>query len=138
MHHSLAALSRGDVLACGASLFVVHQVDGTGLVLLRVESGPRTRHRADVIPDHWSDLASSGLPQQDIVIRCAAVIRRDDAFGFARLGCLAPRLRKRVEAAVARECRDRRFEESAPVRSTLDALHCSASRGRQVGRQNAT
>ena len=138
MHHSLAALSRGDVLACGASVFVVHQVDEQGLVLLRVETHPGVRHRADVVPDHWSDLAASGLPLQDIVIRCAAAVRRNDAFGFARLGRVTEQLRKRTELAVARECRARQFEETGPVRSTLDALRCSTSRGRQVGRQNAT
>ena len=138
MHHPPAAISRGDVLARGASLFVVHEVtsDG-GLRLFRAVTPRGMIHRSDVRPEHWSDLADAGLPLQDLVIRCL-VVARESASGFTRLGRVSRVLQERCTRAVARDCEARRIEATAPVRSTLDALRCAGSRGRMVGRQNAT
>ena len=121
MFNALAALSRGDVVACGASTFVVHQVteDG-GLELVRAMTSTGLRHRADVRPHNWSDIAEAGLPLQDLVIRCVVIIRENPS-GFIRLGQVSRSLRERIRGAVARDREARCFEATAPVRSTLDA-----------------
>ena len=120
----------GDVVASGASVYVVQAMEGDELTLLRIESQSGARHRADVTPDHWSDVAFSGLPLQDIVVRCVPV-RRYGICNLAKLGCLSDMFRGRVESALKRELLIRRFEESPPMRSNL--LASTSSRGRRVG-----
>ncbi len=139
MLHPLAGISRGDVLACGASVFVVHDAGPDGIVqLLRAMTPRDSIHRSDVRPDHWSDMAEAGLPLQDLVIRCV-VVTRENPSGFARLGRVSKTLQARLAAAVARELEARRFEDTPSVRSTLLAIGGGVgSRGRQVGRRNAT
>lgn len=120
----------GDVVACGASVYVVQSMVDTEVTLLKLESQQTARHRADVVPDHWSDLAQSGLPLQDIVIRCVP-IRRRGSENLTRLGTLPDGLRHRVQTALKREVIVRRFEDGPPVQSNL--LASTASRGRRIG-----
>ena len=120
----------GDVVACGASVYVVQEMDQDELTLLRMESQSDVRHRADVVPEHWSDLALSGLPLQDVVIRCVP-IRRYGTANLTKLGALPEVLRKRIVTALKREAMVRRFEDSPSVRSNL--LASTTSRGRRVG-----
>ena len=120
----------GDVVACGASVYVVQEMAEDEMTLLRMESQCDVRHRADVVPEHWSELASSGLPLQDVVIRCVP-IRRYGTANLTKLGALPDVLRKRIVAALKREALVRRFEDSPSVRSNL--LASTASRGRRVG-----
>lgn len=123
-------IASGDVVACGTSIYVVQATADEELTLLRLESQANARHRADVVPDHWSDLAQSGLPMQDVVIRCVP-IRRYGAANLTKLGMLPGALQERILAALKREEIVRRFEDSPPVRSNL--LASTASRGRRVG-----
>ena len=125
-----AHIVSGDVVACGASVYVVQEIAGDELTLLRLESQFEARHRADVVPEHWSDMASSGLPLQDVVIRCVP-IRRYGTVNLTRLGVLPEALRKRIVTALKREAVVRRFEDSPPVRSNLMAS--TSSCGRRVG-----
>ena len=130
MFTSSAQIVCGDVVSCGASTFVVQDVLGDELVLLRLESQGVIRHRADVVPEHWSDMATSGLPLQDVVIRCVP-IRRHGPANLTRLGTLPEPLKTRVMQALKREQLVRKFENSAPVQSNLVAS--TASRGRRIG-----
>ena len=120
----------GDVVASGASIYVVQAMAGDELTLLRIESLSGARHRADVTPDHWSDVAFSGLPLQDIVVRCVPV-RGHGTCNLTKLGCVSDLFRGRVETALKRELLIRRFEESPPMQSNL--LASTSSRGRRVG-----
>ena len=99
-------------------------------MLLRLESQGSVRHRADVVPEHWSDMASSGLPLQDVVIRCVP-IRRYGTANLTRLGVVPDNLRRRIAMALRREQLVRRFEDSPSVRSNL--LASTTSCGRRVG-----
>jgi hypothetical protein len=120
----------GDVVASGASVYVVQSIEGDELTVLRIESQKGVRHRADVTPEHWSDVALSGLPLQDVVVRCVPV-RRYGTCNLTKLGCLSEALRARIEVALRREMLVRRFEDSPPMRSNLMAS--TSSRGRRVG-----
>ncbi len=120
----------GDVVACGAAVYVVQSMADTEVTLLKLESKQATRHRADVVPEHWSDLAESGLPAQDVVIRCVPIRRRGSA-NLTKLGALPDTLRNRIHTALKREEVVRRFEDSPPVQSNL--LASTASYGRRVG-----
>lgn len=130
MFTSSTQIVSGDVVACGASVFVVHEKDDDELTLLRLESQGTVRHRADVVPDHWSDMAQSGLPLQDVVVRCVP-IRRFGHANLTRLGVIPEHLKRRIVIALKREQLARRFEDSPSVRSNL--LASTASRGRRVG-----
>ncbi len=111
-------------------MYAVQAMGNGELTLLRIETHTGARHRADVIPDHWSDVALSGLPPQDIVIRCVP-IRRYGTCNLTKLGCLSETLLNRIETALKQEMLVRRFEDSAPMQSTLMAS--TSSRGRRVG-----
>jgi len=130
MFTGVVQVVRGDVVASGASVYVVQSVDGGELTLLRIENQNGAKHRADVTPDHWSDVASNGLPLQDVVVRCVP-IRRYGTCNLTKLGCLSEVLQKRIEMALRREALVRHFEDSAPMQSTLMAS--TSSRGRRVG-----
>ena len=136
MHKTLVGLSGGDVVACGASLFVVHDVTEAGMTVLRIVRQGEPRSRADVRPD-WSDLAEAGVPFGDVAVRCMP-IARGSAHGFARLGRVSCALRRRCGEALSRERAVRRFEGTPGLRSTLVAFEGAGSRGRRIGRQNAT
>ena len=120
----------GDVVSCGASIFVIQEVLGDKVTLLRLENQRAVRHRADVVPEHWSDLAPSGLPFQDMVVRCVPIKRQGTA-NLNRLGALPEVLRLRIQQALKRERLVRRFEDSASLQSNL--LASTTSRGRRVG-----
>lgn len=120
----------GDVVACGASVFIVQDMVDDDLTLLRLANQGDVRHRADIAPEHWTDMALSGLPLQDVVIRCVP-IRRFGTANMTRLGTLPEGLKKRIRVALQREQVVRRFEDSPPVRSNLMAS--TSSRGRRVG-----
>ena len=129
MFANAAEIVCGDVVACGASVYVVHDMIEDELTLLRVESQCDARHRADVIPGSMSDMVLSGLPLQDVVIRCVPIRR----YGFAnltRLGMLPESLKSRILLALKREQAVRRFEDGPSVRSNLTA--CTSSRGRRI------
>ncbi len=130
MFTNSAQIVSGDVVACGASVYVVQEMGQDELTLLRMESQRDVRHRADVVPEHWSDLALSGLPLQDIVIRCVPIKRYGTA-NLTKLGALPEALCKRIVAALKREAMVRRFEDSPSVRSNL--LVSTASCGRRIG-----
>ncbi len=130
MFTSSAQIVCGDVVSCGASVYVVQDVLGDDVTLLRLESQGAVRHRADVVPEHWSDMASSGLPLQDVVIRCVP-IRRQGIANLTKLGALPEALKTRILQALARERFTRRFENSPAVQSNL--LASTTSRGRRVG-----
>lgn len=130
MFANSAEIVRGDVVACGASVYVVQDMVEDELTLLRVESQSGARHRADVTPDYLSDMVLSGLPLQDVVIRCVPIRR----YGFAnltRLGVLPEMLKSKILVALKREQAVRRFEDGPSVRSNLTA--CTSSRGRRIG-----
>ena len=130
MFAGLGQLVGGDVVATGASIYVVNCVDGEELTMLRIGIKNEVRHRADVVPDHWSDVALSGLPLQDFVIRCVP-IRRYSASNLTKLGSVSESLRLRLGTALKREVQARRVEESPPMRSNLMAS--TSSTGRRVG-----
>ena len=130
MFAGVVQIVRGDVVASGASVYVVQAIHGDELTMLRIENQNGVRHRADVTPDHWSDVALSGLPLQDIVVRCVP-IRRYGACNLTKLGCLSETLRQRVESAFKREVQVRRFEDSPRMHSNL--LASTSSRGRRIG-----
>ena len=130
MFAGVVQITCGDVVASGASIYVIQAMEGDELTMLRVVSQSGARHRADVTPDHWSDVAFSGLPPQDIVVRCVPV-RRYGVCNLTKLGCLSDVLRGRVETALKREMLIRRFEDSQAMRSNL--LASTSSRGRRVG-----
>lgn len=130
MFAGVVQIVRGDVVTSKASVYTVHAVENGELTLLRIENHGGARHRADVAPDHWSDMAFSGLPLQDIVVRCVP-IRRYGTCNLTKLGCLSETLLNRIEIALKREMLVRRFEDSAPMQSTLMAS--TSSRGRRVG-----
>jgi len=130
MFASSTQIVCGDVVACGASVFVVQDMAEDELTLLRLESQSTVRHRADIIPEHWSDMALSGLPLQDVVIRCVP-IRRYGTANLTRLGALPEHLKRRIGTALKREQVIRRFEDSPSVKSNLVAS--TTSRGRRVG-----
>jgi hypothetical protein len=130
MFAGLAQIVRGDVVASKSSMYAVQAIGNGELTLLRIETQSGARHRADVIPDHWSDVALSGLPPQDILIRCVP-LRRYGTCNLTKLGCLSETLLNRIETALKREMLVRRFEDSAPMQSTLMAS--TSSRGRRVG-----
>ena len=129
MFTSLTQVVGGDVVSFGASIFVVQEVLDDEVVLLRLESQRATRHRADVVPEQWSDMTSSGLPLQDMVIRCVP-IRRRGARNLTRLGTLPDCLKTKISQALNRERLTRRFEGSPTVQSNL--LASTTSRGRRV------
>ncbi|WP_419729539.1 hypothetical protein [Lichenicola sp.] len=129
MFANSAKIVCGDVVACGASVYVVQETVEDELTLLRVERQPGTQHRADVAPAQLSDMGLSGLPLQHVVIRCVPIRR----FGFAnltRLGVIPDTLRSSIQAALKREQAVRRFENGPSVRSNLTA--CTSSRGRRI------
>ena len=123
-------IASGDVVACGASVYIVQDTDDDEIMLLRLESQCEVRHRADVVPEHWSDMALSGLPLQNIVVRCVP-IRRYGTVNLTKLGTVADNLSRRIKTALQREALVRQFEDSPPVRSNLMAS--TASCGRRVG-----
>lgn len=129
MFTSPTQIVGGDVVSFGASIFVVHEILDDEVILLRLESQRAARHRADVVLEHWSDMTSSGLPLQDMVIRCVP-IRRRGAANLTRLGVLPECLRTKVLQALNRERQIRRFEGSPTVQSNL--LASTTSRGRRV------
>ena len=129
MFTSSTQVVGGDVVSFGASIFVVQEVLDDEVILLRLESRRGARHRADVLPEHWSDMTSSGLPLQDMVIRCVP-IRRRGAASLTRLGTLPDYLRTKILQALSRERLIRRFEGSPAVQSNL--LASTTSRGRRV------
>ena len=129
MFTSSAQIVGGDVVSVGASVFVVQEILDDEVILLRLESQRAARHRADIVPEHWSDMSSSGLPLQDMVIRCVP-IRRQGIANLARLGALPESLRIKVSHALIRERLTRRFEGSPAVQSNL--LASTTSRGRRV------
>lgn len=120
----------GDVVAFGASVYVVHEMENDELTLLRVESQSDARHRADIMPEHWSDMALSGLPMQDVVIRCVPIKRYGTA-NLTRLGVMPDAVKARIAIACKREQQVRRFEDGPSVQSNLMA--CTSSRGRRIG-----
>ena len=130
MFAGIVQITRGDVVASGASIYFVRAMEGDELMLLRIENQRGARHRADVTADHWSDVALSGLPLQDIVVRCVP-IRRYGTCNLIRMGCFSDILQGRIETALKREMLVRRFEDSPPMRSNLVAS--TSSRGRRVG-----
>jgi len=130
MFAGVVQIVRGDVVASGASIYVVHAMENDELTVLRIENLGGARHRADVAPDHWSDIALSGLPLQDIVVRCVP-LRRYGTCNLTRLGYLSAAFRQRIMIALKREILVRRFEDSPPMRSNLTAS--TSSRGRRVG-----
>jgi hypothetical protein len=130
MFTSSVQIVCGDVVASGASVYVVQGRVNDELTLLRFENSTNARHRADVIPDHWADLALSGLPMQDMVIRCVP-IKRYGTVNLTRLGVIPDSLRQRIIVALKKEETVRRFEDSPSVRSNL--LASTASCGRRVG-----
>ena len=130
MFAGVVQIACGDVVASGASVYVVQAMDGDKLTMLRIESRGGARHRADVIPDHWSDVAFSGLPLQDVVVRCVPV-RRYGTGNLTKLGSLSDVLKVRVASALKRELLVRRFEDSTSMQSNL--LASTSSRGRRVG-----
>ncbi len=130
MFTSSAQIVCGDVVSFGASIFVVQDIVGDDVTLLRLESRSSARHRADVVPEHWSDMALSGLPLQDVVIRCVP-IRRQGTVNLTRLGALPEALKAKILHALKRERLVRRFENSPAVQSNL--LASTTSRGRRVG-----
>ncbi len=123
-------IMSGDVVACGTSVYIVQSTVDDELTLLRLESQTNARHRADVVPDHWSELAASGVPMQDVVVRCVP-LKRFGTTNLNRLGRIPESLKGRILDALKREEVTRRFEDSPPVRSNL--LASTASRGRRVG-----
>lgn len=129
MFTSAAHIVCGDVVACGASVYVVQEATTDEMMLLRIESQSDVRHRADIAPEHWSDLESSGLPLQDVVIRCVPIKRYGTA-NMTRLGALPDTLCRRIQIALKREQLVRRFEDSPSVKSNLMAS--TSSRGRRV------
>ena len=130
MFAGVVQIVRGDIVASKASLYAVQAMENGELTLLRIENHRVARHRADVAPEHWSDVAFSGLPLQDIVVRCVP-IRRYGTCNLTKLGCLSETLLNRIEIALKRETLVRRFEDSVPMQSTL--LASTSSRGRRVG-----
>ncbi len=130
MFAGIVQITRGDVVACGASVYFVRVMDGDGMMLLRIEGQGNVRHRADVVPEHWSDIAVSGLPVQGIVVRCVP-IRRYGTCNLSRMGSFSDILQGRIEIALKQEMLVRRFEDSPPMRSNLVAS--TSSRGRRVG-----
>jgi len=130
MFAGVVQIVRGDVVACGASVYFVRATEGDEVMLFRIESQNGARHRADVAPEHWLDVALSGLPLQDIVVRCVP-IRRYGTKNLTKLGCLSKVLQDRIEIALKRELVVRRFEDSPPMQSNL--LASTSSRGRRVG-----
>ena len=120
----------GDVVSYGASVFVVQDIVDDDVTLLRLEGRGAVRHRADVVPEQWTELAESGLPLQDVVIRCVP-IRRQGVANLTRLGTLPESLKARILQALRRERLVRRFENSPAVQSNL--LASTTSRGRRVG-----
>ena len=127
MFMTSAQITRGDVVACGASAYIVHNIKNDRVTLLRLENAKEAKHRADVVPDSWTDLALSGLPLQHVVIRCVPVLLRGAA-NLTRLGTLSENLWKRVMIAFDRELLTRRFEDSPAVRSNLEASTSSCGR----------
>lgn len=130
MFTNLNQIMCGDVVSCGASAFIVQELIDDELILLRLEHHSNARHRADIVLDHWADLALSGLPLQDVVIRCVP-IRRYGTANLTKLGSIPDNLKMKIVTALKREQVVRRFEDSAPVQSNL--LASTASRGRRVG-----
>jgi hypothetical protein len=131
MFAAVAEIACGDVVACGPSVFVVQELSNNGeMTLLRIEHQGSVRHRADVTPDHWTDLAASGLPLQDVVVRCVP-LKRYGKSNVTKLGTLSDRLRRRIALALKREQLVRKFEDSPSMQSNL--LASTSSRGRRVG-----
>ena len=120
----------GDVVKSGNSVFAVQSSSSSQHVLLRLEKPSRARHRADVSPGHWSEIALCGLPAQEIVIRCVP-IRRSGPCKLTKLGHLSEAMCSRIATAVSREMLIRRFEGSPSMRSNLMAS--TSSNGRRVG-----
>nr|WP_321986665.1 hypothetical protein [uncultured Lichenicoccus sp.] len=122
-------LSSGDVVAGGGSVFIVQLLTDNDRILLRLENRGAACHRADVVPEHWSELASSGLPVQDIVVRCVPVWSVGTC-QLTRLGHVSEMLRDKIMVALKREMLVRRFEDGPPMRSNLTAS--TSSSGRRV------
>ena len=120
-------VSSGDVVGGGGSIFIVHLTKDVGRILLRLESPTGARHRADVSPEHWCELALSGLPLQDIVIRCVPV-RSHETCHFTKLGHVSQALRDKITVALKREMLVRRFEDGPSMRSNLTASTSSSGR----------
>ena len=129
MFTSSTQVVGGDVVSFGASIFVVQEVLDDEVILLRLENQRAARHRADVVAERWSDMTSSGLPLQDMVIRCVPIRRRGTA-NLTRLGTLPGCLKMKILQALNRERLIRRFESSPAVQSNL--LASTTSRGRRV------
>ncbi|WP_428375184.1 hypothetical protein [Lichenicoccus sp.] len=120
-------ITSGDIVAGGGSIFIIHVLNDNGPVLLRLESATGARHRADVCPLHWSELAYSGLPLQDIVVRCVPVWSCGTCH-FTKLGHVSNTLRDRITMALKREMLVRRFEDGPSMRSNLTASTSSSGR----------
>ena len=129
MFTSSAQIVCGDIVSFGASIFVVQDIVDNDVTLLRLENRGTASHRADVVPEHWSNMALSGLPLQDVVIRCVP-IRRQGTANLTRLGKLPEALKAKVLNALKRERLVRRFENSPAMQSNL--LASTTSRGRRI------
>ena len=119
-------ITSGDVVAGGGSVFIVQPLQD-GYTLLRLESPTGARHRADVSPEHWSEVAYCGLPIQDVVVRCVPV-RSYGTCQFTKLGHVSGTMSEKIALALRREMLVRRFEDGPPMRSNLTASTSSSGR----------
>ena len=121
-------ITSGDVVAGGGAIFLGPLLQD-GYILLRLERYSGARHRADVTPEYWSEMAESGLPVQEVIIRCVPV-RGYGTCPFTRLGQVSELMRDKIAVALKREMLVRRFENGPSMRSNLTAS--TSSSGRRV------
>ncbi len=91
------------------------------------------RHRAHVLPRHWSDLASSNLNRVDIAFACERVTQVRLA-SISRIGHVPAELLANAAAAVVREHAARVAEGFGGLGSNLVAMTVSAGRRHPVVR----
>ena len=97
------------------------------LVAIVPPEGPR--HRAHVFARDWPELTMSGLDDYNIVFACERVLRVIPK-QLRSIGYVSASLLGRVRHAIARESRDRHFEDVAGIESCV--LTGTASVGRRV------
>ena len=90
-------------------------------------------HRADVLPDHWSDMAAAGLPISDVRLRCVLRLRQAD--GSVVLGRVGALLLGKINHAVLREAAARRFRGQANRPKGGLAPAIKAMGGKQKGKR---
>ena len=130
MIEEVSPIALGDVVACGATAYIVHNRVDDDLTLLRIETPNGARHRADVALEQCPEIIMSGLGTADVIVRCVPLKRYGTA-NLTRMGVLPSKFRTRGEVALRRETTVRRFEDSPSVKSNLMAS--TISRGRRVG-----